>query len=415
MALDRLTPEELTRLLARKAMEEEPVTPPGRSPWLPLFASLDRSALSHLMSEVTFAPGEIVCLEGEAGDAMFLIWSGRIAVVKGPLDNPIILSCRGAGEIIGEMALLEDQPRSATTIALDHLRALRIGHDQFHEWLGSSPDISMNIMSTLSARLRAADDIRIVDAQIGQQLEQQVETLQSENAHLIALQRVRKETSDLVVHDLRNPLGSITGVFDMLEVVLPPDVLETNRELLDIGHSACQRMVHLVDSLLDVAKLETGEFVVRLAVINLRPLLEEAVKRQSIAVRLHNIEIALDCPDQLPAVMADCEVLHRVLGNLLDNALKYSPSGHTITLTCAVDAGYITVSVTDQGPGIPAEERERIFERFAQIENRGVRKRGFGLGLTFCKLAIEAHNGHIWVEPGPDNVGSQFVFTLPYA
>jgi signal transduction histidine kinase len=97
----------------------------------------------------------------------------------------------------------------------------------------------------------------------------------------------------------------------------------------------------------------------------------------------------------------------------VDNAIKYTPSSGLITVRAEKEGGHIVFSVNDTGPGIPPRERERIFEQFAQVEGEKLSHRGFGLGLAFCKLAIAAHGGKIWVEDGEGGVGSQFKFTLP--
>ena len=397
------------------AVEEDVFTPPPESPLLRLLASLDRSTLNQLITEHSLEPGEIICYEGERGSAMYLIRSGKVVVVKGSLDSPAILAYRGPGELIGEMALLENQPRSATNIAMDTVRLLEIEREGFREWVSSNPAIGMSIMATLSARLRASDDVRASTLEDGRQLVQQVSRLQTEKEQLLELQRVRQETSDLVVHDLRNPLGTIYGALSMLELVLPEDNLRDNRELLDLANTACERMRRLVDSLLDVAKLETGEMLITLTTANLRPLLEDAAHRQALATRMRGVEIDVVAPDDLPPVLIDLEKIERVLANLLDNAIKYSPDDEVITLAAEVDDDQqqLVVSVTDRGQGIPVEERERVFERFAQVAGQKPIRRGFGLGLTFCRLAVEGHGGHIWIEGGPDGRGSRFVFTLP--
>jgi signal transduction histidine kinase len=414
MARNMLTPKELDRLLSL-AIEEEYFTPPPESPLLRLLASLDRSTLNQLMTERSIEPGEVICYEGERGSAMYLIRSGKVMVVKGSLESPTILAYRGPGDLIGEMALLENQPRSATNIAVDYVRLLQIEREGFQAWVSSNPAIGMSIMATLSARLRASDDVLTSAVEGGRQLDRQVSRLQTEKEQLIELQRVRQETSDLVVHDLRNPLGSIYGALNMLEMVLPEDILHDNRELLDLAGTACERMQRLVDSLLDVAKLETGEMLIALKVAHLRPVLEDAARRQALPTRTRGITIDVAARDDLPAVLIDVEKIERVLANLLDNAIKYSPDDDVITLAAEVDDSqqHLVVSITDRGQGIPPEERERVFERFAQVAGQKPVRRGFGLGLTFCRLAVEAHGGHIWIEGGPDGRGSRFMFTLP--
>lgn len=346
---------------------------------------------------------------------MFLIWSGTVIVYKGAFPSPIIIGFRGPGEAIGEMALLDNQTRSATIVALDPVRLLRVDRSSFHEWLKQSPQLGLGIMELLTGRLRTSDNIRTEDERTGRRLIKQVSKLQSEKEQLLELQRVRQETSDLVVHDLRNPLGIIYGSLSMLEVVLPEDALEANRELLGLAVAACERMQRLVDSLLDVSRLETGELGLSLAPTNLRPLLEEAINRVSISWRSRNVTMNTVIPEDLPVITIDADKIDRVLANLIDNALKFTPGNGTITISVEWRADHLILSVTDTGPGIPREEQQRIFERFAQVsENQPAGgRRGFGLGLTFCKLTVEAHGGQIWVEDGPDGIGSRFAFTLP--
>ncbi len=408
-----LSPAQLNRLTAAQtefASHGETARDPSL---LRLLSSLNRATLSKGMVELRYEPGDVIFEEGERGDALYVIWSGQVAVVKGNLDTPTILGYRGPGEIIGEMALLEHQPRSATNIAVESSRLLRIDREKFQHWIIDNPSVGMSIMSTLSARLRDADTIRTFALQDGQQLERQVVQLETEKEQLLELQRVRKETSDLVVHDLRNPLGIIYGVLNMLEMVLPESVLQENRELLNLANTACERMRRLVDSLLDVAKLETGEMVLSLANTNLKPVLEDAATRQGLASKTRGISFEVVADDDLPPVLIDVEKIDRVLSNLIDNALKYTPNDEAISIAAQAEADMIAVSVTDAGPGIPPAERERIFERFAQVSGDKTARRGFGLGLTFCRLTIEAHGGKIWVEAGPDGKGSRFIFTLP--
>jgi signal transduction histidine kinase len=409
-----LSPQELERLLERQTDSKPDFISPSDMSLVRLLSNIDREQLSRLMTEQHCVPGEILFWEGDSGDAMYLIRSGYVVVLKGDLASPTIIGYRGPGEIIGEMALLEGQPRSATGIVLDEARLLRISREAFQAWLSSSPAVGLSIMATLSARLRSSDDVRTATEQGGRRLVQQVSRLQDEKEQLLELQRVRQETSDLIVHDLRNPLGVIYGSLNMLEMILPEDVYRDNRELLDLATSACERMQRLVDSLLDVAKFETGEMPLALTTANLGPILEENAYRQSITANKRGVMIVTAIPGDLPVFLVDTEKLERVLVNLLDNALKYAPEGSQITVAAEVASDAIVISITDQGPGIPPDQRQRIFERFAQVADaEQPRRRGFGLGLTFCKLTIEAHGGTIWVEPGPGDKGSCFAFTLP--
>ena len=409
----RLSDEALERILAHSRSEVGFPPSDQQNTLMRLLLTVDRQLLSRLLVEQRYERGEVLFWEGERGDAMYLIRAGRVVVLKGDPEKPAVLGYRGPGEIIGEMALLEGQTRSATNVALSDLRLLRIDRDGFRELIRANPDISLSMMSMLSARLRVADTIRTSALEGGERLRAQVSRLMTEKEQLLELERVRKETSDLIVHDLRNPLGIIYGAINMLEMVLPEDVLAENRELIDLATSACERMQRLVDSLLDVAKLETGEMSIDLRHADLQPIIEDVVQLQSVSARPHNVTIRTEIADDLPPLLMDVEKIERVLSNLLDNALKYSPPESTITVRAERTPKAVVVSVIDQGPGIPEEQRERIFERFAQVEGSKPARRGFGLGLTFCRLTVEAHGGEIWAEEGPDGVGSRFVFTLP--
>ena len=151
----------------------------------------------------------------------------------------------------------------------------------------------------------------------------------------------------------------------------------------------------------------------RLEVVRLpelvEPLLADFMKQANDA----GIILRKEIPDRLPEVRIDSEKIGRVLANLVDNALKFTPSGGQVILSVEESSGgMVTVSVLDTGPGIPPQFREKIFEKFVQVPGRRDKRRGSGLGLTFCRLAVEAHGGRIWVEPRvPD--GSRFVVLLP--
>ena len=111
--------------------------------------------------------------------------------------------------------------------------------------------------------------------------------------------------------------------------------------------------------------------------------------------------------------MADGEILQRVLVNLLDNALKFTPSGGQVWVEGRPEDAVVELSVVDTGPGIPPEERERVFEKFTQVRGHEMARKGSGLGLTFCQMAVEAQGGRIWIEDGPQGRGSCFTFTIP--
>lgn len=412
MTVRRLNAEELERLRdsGPAAPEAAETTHPAL---LRLLASVDRGLLRQLMTEHRYEAGDVVCGEGERGDAMYLIWAGRVAIVRGDWQAPVVLGYRGPGETVGEMAVLEDAPRSAAVVALEPLRLLRIDRPGFSQLVNSNPAIGASIMSSLSARLREADNVRQAGAQAGRRLARQVADLESEKEQLLESQRVRQETSDLIVHDLRNPLTAIGNVLQMLEMMLPPEALQANRQLLEIGGASAARMRRLVDSLLDVSRLETGEAQLNLTEVDLGRLVQNAFDREKLVWQEGRVRGQCLTAPGVGTVLCDEDRIDRVVANLVDNAIKYTPGGGQVTVTVEAQGDQVAVSVADTGLGIPPEERERIFERFSRLARDRSKRRGFGLGLAFCRLAVEAHGGRIWVEPGTGGVGSRFVFTLP--
>jgi signal transduction histidine kinase len=409
----RLTEQELSNILNKPSLSSKTSDNGLSSPFLHLLGTAGRDILSKLMTEQVYLPGQVVFKENDMGDSMYIIWSGRAAVIKGDFQSPTILGYRGPGDIVGEMALLENQPRSASVVALEDLRTLKVTRKDFEEMLSNNPAMGLSILSTLSSRLRAADDARKASVRYENQLIRQLSDLQLEKQQMLELEQLRQDTIALIVHDLRHPISSLFGAIKILEMVLPEAVLKANKQLLNIANLNCEHLQLMVDSLLDVARMEAGETQLKLTAANLGQLILEAIDRTRISTEMENITIHAIIPDDLPPVMADHEKVDRVLSNLLNNAIKYTPVGEQITVVVQTQRDEILVSITDPGPGIPPEDRERIFGRFTQVAENHSRVGGFGLGLAFCRLAVEAHGGRIWVEPGDNDLGSRFNFTLP--
>jgi signal transduction histidine kinase len=365
------------------------------------------------MEEQHYTSGKILFREGDMGDAMYIVRSGRVAIVKGDFKSPTVLGFRGAGEVIGEMALLEDRPRSASIVVFEDLNLLRISRENFKQFLSSDPVVGMSILSMLSTQLRAAGDALSTGLLAEKRLTRKVSDLQTEKQQLLELQRLRQETTDLIIHDLRSPLTLISGTISMLEMTLPEDVLQVNREILNLANANCQRMKLLVDSLLDVTRMESGEAQLTLTKTNLGDLINKAVDRIAAYSKKYDIAVQRALSADLPTLTIDEEKIDRVLANLIDNAIKHTPDGGEITIAAEKQDRQAVVSVTNTGPTIPPEDRQRVFRRFSRRAKGKSRTQGFGLGLAFCRLAVEAHGGKIWVEPKEDGTGNSFIFRLP--
>ncbi len=236
--------------------------------------------------------------------------------------------------------------------------------------------------------------------------------MEAEKRQLLEVQRLQQETVDLIVHDLRNPLHVIINALGVLNMSVPETVLNENQELLNLVTQTTDRMVRLIDSILDVSRIEAGQAQLSPTPTDLADLMRTAVQRVSYLLAKHSLDVTVDAPD-LPDLLLDADMIDRVVANLIDNAIKFTPNHGHIHLSTELGDDHVRVRVADTGRGIPADQRERFFDRFVQVDGDQPRTRGFGLGLTFCRLAILAHGGRIWVEDGVQGVGSQFVFTLP--
>ncbi len=232
----------------------------------------------------------------------------------------------------------------------------------------------------------------------------------------IELERMKDDMVHMLVHDLRAPLTTMMGSLAMLEEVL--DTIHTQEvdNLVDLAKRGGGRLLSLVNELLDISKLENGQMPIHPTLVHLHSLLEDTIHQLSPLARDAHITVDLSVEQDLPLLTADPEVIGRVLYNLLDNAIKFTPDGGQIRLWSCADPGSdeprLLVGVSDSGPGIPVEAQSRLFRKFQRIPTTKGRRRGSGLGLHYCKLAVEAHGGEIWVE-SQEGAGSKFIFRLP--
>lgn len=229
----------------------------------------------------------------------------------------------------------------------------------------------------------------------------------------------RTELTRMIVHDLRNPVTTLLSTVHLLDDQLQELGVDGAMELVETARWGCMNMLDMIDSLMDINRMEAGHMVVDVDALALRPQIERVLAQVRPLAFHKQITLHLISPPDLPLAWADEDVMRRVWLNLLDNALKFTPAGGMITvelqeeppLAEKYEVGVRGV-VWDTGPGIPVEYQERIFDRFVQINRGGAQVRGTGLGLTFCKLALEAQCGRIWVE-SQGVEGSRFLFTLP--
>ena len=384
-------------------------------------------------------------------------YSGRVLVVDDIPANVRLLSgiLKVAGyEVVtaggGEEGLQQVQATSPDVVLLDIMMPDMDGFEVCRR-IKANPETSWLPVVIVTALQETADRVAAIEAGADDFLTKPVDEVEVE-ARVKSLVRVKRQRDDLenaykelrraeamrdglaamMVHDLRTPLTAILGSLETMRIADPN---EFQLELVDICSRSSNRLLSIVNDLLDVSKMESGQMKLMRAPIQIAGLIEDSLDQiapregeKRITRYEREIELSVELGENLPVLQADYDLLSRVIINLVGNAIKFEPRGGTVTISAVCDANSgdansgdastpdapgVLFKVRDNGPGVPPEDQERIFDKFGQVESslQG-RKLSTGLGLTFCKLAVEAHGGKIWIESTPGE-GSHFYFTIP--
>jgi signal transduction histidine kinase len=258
--------------------------------------------------------------------------------------------------------------------------------------------------------------IAIENIRLFQEIQEKSRQLEAANERLEELDRLKSDFVSNVSHELRTPLTAIKGAVDLVLREVAGPLTEKQTHYLTRVRSNTQHLAGLINDLLDLSKIESGKIEVKSSRVSLGGLVHEVVEslRPVAAEKVIALEATISEPSTL--VWADRDKVNQVLMNLIGNAIKFTPAQGRITVSASRSGKESAqVSVSDTGPGIAPNEKEKIFDRFYQIaEVGGAKPKGTGLGLAICKALVELHGGKIWVEPEP-NGGSTFYFTLPVA
>ena len=249
----------------------------------------------------------------------------------------------------------------------------------------------------------------VVQERLTATLRRQRNTLERRNEELKRIQAQQADLTRMLVHDLKGPLSEAIANLDILSY----SVSEEQRPFVEAAQAACDRAVRMASNLGTIARMESGALPLIPEECSPRALVEEAVLNISGLARASGVAISTEVADDLPTISADRQLIDRVLQNLLVNALGHAPEGSQVTVTCRLlpEEKQVEFAVTDQGPGIALEAQAVIFEKYARLNKREDRLIGTGLGLYFCRLAVEAHGGVIGVDSTP-GAGARFFFRL---
>lgn len=226
-----------------------------------------------------------------------------------------------------------------------------------------------------------------------------------------AAERVKNEFISVVGHELRTPLTSIHGALGLLRAGLLGELNPRGKQMVDIAAHNTDRLVRLINDILDIERLNSGQVALEVQATDIAVLAERSMEVMRSMADGAGVHLTLDAR---PAVhLVDPDRIEQTITNLLSNAIKFSPAGAEVRLVVRMEAGGLTIEVRDQGRGIPAEDLERIFDRFQQVDGSDAREKGgTGLGLAICRTIAEQHGGRIWAESGP-GCGATLTMTLP--
>ncbi len=367
----------------------------------------------------TYPPGHVLCREGALEDVFYILADGNAVISKNisPQEGERVLRIAGRGDLIGEMALIQNAPRSATVRTTTDCTVLEMNKKDFEDMLSQSPSMALNIIRTTLDRMRENDQTAI-------------QYLQNTNKVLRQLDRNKLEFIQVTAHELRTPLTVIKGYLDVLRAMSDLKANTALTEVMDGILKGADRMHEVVNAMLDVTRIDNESLKLSTAPVLLKRAIQDAVKEFAKAAAERNIELTVELDAGTPIINADPILIQKALFHLIVNAIKYTPDGgrvtvgsRTVTLENNIPAAEI--SVRDTGIGLDAEQHELVFEKFYQVGDVAIHSSGKttfkgggpGLGLAIVRGVARTHGGKVWVEStGHDEInfpGSTFYLQLP--
>lgn len=386
------------------------------------FKGLDDRELEEMaaLTEIrTYPPGHILCREGAYENVFYIIADGKAEITKKMIEGEEdrLLRVAQRGDMVGEMALIQNTARAATVRAITECTVLEMEKQNFETILSRSPHMAMDIIRITLDRIRANDQTMI-------------EELQKSNKVLRQLDRNKMEFIQVAAHELRTPLTVLNGYVNVLRTLPGNGTTPVLEEVIQGILKGTERIHEVVNLMLDVSRIGTETLKIAVVPIPLKRIIDDLIHNFEKAASERKIRIYAQHAEGVPIINGDPGLIQKALYQLIINAIKYSPDGSMILITTRPvrmnnGAPAVEVAVRDRGIGIDAEHLELIFEKFYQVGSVDLHSSGKtsfkgggpGLGLAIVKGVAKAHGGKTWAESaGHDEVnftGSTFYLQLP--
>ena len=332
------------------------------------------------------------------------------ALLEAHLSNPLVVvihaNLRGtiaAPEVAGLLSRRADL-KNTWLVAICPFEQMTL----FYE--AGLTDVEPEPFDLTRFKVRLELGLRIKQAQQG--LNVRFDTLDQKYNQLLEEERLRDRLTHMLVHDLKNPISAIMGAVDFVRSD-GQNLLQQQRDLIEMAYEESQRLLHLASNILEVRKMRDGKLKLEpksMTGKDLKRVIENSL--MDVGVGMQQRRVRARVPDSLALFSADEDIVRRILANLVSNAFKHTIAQGRIQIEARVVATMIEIAVHDDGEGIPDEDVERIFKDFERSRLTNSTRFDTGMGLAFCKLAVEQHGGSIWVQSARDK-GSSFFFTLP--
>jgi len=286
----------------------------------------------------------------------------------------------------------------------ERIRALEVGVDEFLSKPVNRIELLVRVKSLL--HIKSYHD----------QLRNSYKKIALKNEKLKELEGVREGLTHMIVHDLNNPLTAILGNLEIIKFD-KENLSETQLDGIEKCFNYCADTRQLIQGILDVHRMEEGKLQPKKELTNMTEMLADLMEQFIARAKMDQISLTFSNSGEVPSVRINPNLIKRVIANLLSNAIRHSPEGEEIEITTGflAEKNSIAFSVKDNGNGLAPEYHQRVFDKFEQVElkDSGIKAGTGGLGLAFCKMAIEAHGGEIWVESEGNGKGAIFSFILP--